>query len=78
MASGTIEVVRDLPRNFGLASFYDIGNAFDDFSDPQLEYSAGVGLRYNVAVASFGVDLAQPLSVSGRGPRLHLYISTQF
>ncbi|AMN48211.1 hypothetical protein ACG33_14110 [Steroidobacter denitrificans] len=78
LATGTIEVVRDLPRNFGLASFYDIGNAFDDFSDPRLEYSAGVGLRYNVAVASFGVDLAQPLSVSGRGPRLHLYISTQF
>lgn len=78
LATGAIELVRELPRNFGVATFYDIGNAFDDFNNPQLEYSAGVGLRYNVAVASFGVDLAQPLSVSGRGPRLHLYISTQF
>jgi outer membrane translocation and assembly module TamA len=43
-----------------------------------LEYSAGLGVRYNIAVASFGVDLAQPLSESGRNPRLHLYISTQF
>ena len=78
LATGTIEVERDLPRNFGVAAFYDIGNAFDDFSDPELEYSVGLGVRYNIAVASFGVDVAQPLSESGRNPRLHLYISTQF
>jgi translocation and assembly module TamA len=78
LATGTIEVVRDLPRNFGVAAFYDIGNAFDDFKDPQLEYSVGLGVRYNIAVASFGVDVAQPLSESGKNPRFHLYISTQF
>lgn len=78
LATGTIEIVRDLPRNFGVAAFYDIGNAFDDFSDPMLEDSAGIGVRYRIAVASFGVDIAQALSESGRSPRLHLYISTQF
>jgi translocation and assembly module TamA len=78
LATGTIEVTRDLPRNFGVAAFYDIGNAFDDFKDPQLEYSVGVGVRYSIAVASFGLDVAQPLSESGRNPRFHLYISTQF
>lgn len=76
--TGTIEIVRDLPRNFGVAAFYDTGNAFDNFDEPNLEYSAGVGVRYNIAVASFGIDVAQPLSQSGRSPRLHLYISTQF
>jgi translocation and assembly module TamA len=78
LATGTVEIVRDLPRNFGLAAFYDVGNAFDDFSDPQLEYAAGLGVRYNIAVASFGVDVAQALSESGRSPRVHLYIATQF
>jgi translocation and assembly module TamA len=78
LATGTIEVTRDLPRNFGVAAFYDIGNAFDDFKEPGFEYSVGVGVRYNIAVASFGVDVAQALSESGRSPRLHLYISTQF
>jgi translocation and assembly module TamA len=78
LATGTIELVRDLPRNFGIAAFFDAGNAFDDFKDPALEYSAGLGVRYNVAVADFGVDIAQPLSERGRNPRLHLYISTQF
>jgi translocation and assembly module TamA len=78
LATGTIEVVRDLPRNFGVAAFYDVGNAFNDFKDPQLEYSLGLGVRYSIAVASFGVDVAQPISESGRNPRFHLYISTQF
>lgn len=78
LATATVELVRDLPRNFGVAVFYDTGNAFESFSDPQLEYAAGLGVRYRIAVASFGVDVAQPLSVSGRNPRLHLYIATQF
>lgn len=78
LATGSIELVRDLPRNFGVAAFYDIGNAFENFDDPMLEYAAGLGVRYNIAVATFGVDVAQPLSESGRSPRVHLYISTQF
>ncbi len=78
LATGTIEVVRDLPRNFGIAAFYDIGNAFDDFKEPGFEYSVGLGVRYSIAVASFGIDVAQPISESGRNPRFHLYISTQF
>jgi translocation and assembly module TamA len=78
LATGTVEIVRDLPRNFGVAAFYDTGNAFDNFSDPGLEYAAGLGVRYSIAVASFGVDVAQALSESGRSPRFHLYIATQF
>lgn len=78
LATGTVEIVRDLPRNFGVAAFYDIGNAFDDFDTPDLQYAAGLGVRYNIAVASFGVDVAQALSDSGRSPRFHLYIATQF
>lgn len=78
LLTGSVEVVRDLPRNFGVAAFYDFGNAFDDFEHPGLEYSVGVGVRYRIAVASFGIDLAQALSESGRSPRLHLFISTQF
>ena len=78
LATGTIEITRALPRNFGVAAFYDIGNAFNSFEDPQFEYSVGLGVRYSIAVASFGVDVAQALSESDRDPRLHLYISTQF
>jgi translocation and assembly module TamA len=74
---GAVEVERDLPRNLRLATFYDIGNAIDHFSDP-LEYSVGIGLRWHISIASLGIDVAQPLSVSGRNPRLHFHISTLF
>ena len=77
VATASIEFEKQLPRNFGAAVFYDMGNAFNSFSDPDFQYSAGVGVRYHIAVASFGLDIAQPLSQSGN-PRLHLYISTQF
>ena len=76
LLTGSVEIERALPRNFGVAAFYDIGNAFDHFGD-SLESAAGLGVRYHIAVASLGVDVAQPLSVSG-SPRLHLYISTLF
>ena len=31
LVTGTLEVERSLPRNFGVAVFYDFGNAFDNF-----------------------------------------------
>lgn len=78
LLTGTLEVERALPKNFGVAAFSDFGNAFDSWSDPMLEYSAGLGVRFHIAVASIGIDVAQPLSESGRGPRVHLYMSTMF
>jgi translocation and assembly module TamA len=35
--TGAVELIRDLPRNFGVALFVDAGNAFDRFGDP-LQY----------------------------------------
>jgi translocation and assembly module TamA len=74
---GTTELEHDLPRNLRLAVFYDIGNAIDNFGD-ELEDSTGIGLRWHLSVASLGLDVAQPLSEKGRGPRLHLHLSTLF
>lgn len=74
LITGTVEVVRDLPRNLGLATFVDFGNAFDRFGDP-LEYSVGVGFRWRLPVVTLGVDVAQPLSEPGMGPRLHINFS---
>ncbi|MEO6080108.1 MAG: BamA/TamA family outer membrane protein [Steroidobacteraceae bacterium] len=71
---GSAEIVRDLPLNLGVATFFDIGNAFNSFKDP-LEYAAGVGIRYRLPIVSLGLDVAKPLSTSGN-LRLHLNIST--
>lgn len=74
LITGTVEVIRDLPRNFGIATFFDYGNAFNHFGDP-LEYSVGVGVRLRLPVVTLGVDIAEPLSRAGASPRLHINFS---
>lgn len=69
LLTATAEVIRDLPRNFGVAAFVDVGNAFDDFGDP-LQYSVGLGLRLRLPVVTLGIDIAQPLTNPAcRSPR---------
>jgi translocation and assembly module TamA len=77
LLTGTIEIQRDLPRSFGVAAFFDFGNAFDKFGDP-LEYSAGIGFRWRLPAVTLGVDIAQPLSEPGASPRLHINFSPKF
>jgi translocation and assembly module TamA len=74
MITGTVEVVRELPRNLGWATFIDYGNAFDHFGT-KLFYSAGVGIRFRTPVLTLGVDIAQPINNPGAGPRLHINFS---
>jgi translocation and assembly module TamA len=71
---GSIEIERDLLRNFRIAAFYDTGNAFNDWSTP-LEYSVGIGVRWRLPMLLIGIDVAQALSESDRRPRLHLNIT---
>lgn len=70
---GSLEIVRDLPRNLAVASFFDFGNAFNNWGDA-LEYSAGLGVRYRLPVVSLGIDVAKPLSTSG-DVRFHINIT---
>jgi translocation and assembly module TamA len=73
LITGTVEIIRDLPHNFGVATFFDYGNAFNHFGDP-LEYAAGVGFRVRLPVVTLGIDIAEPLSRNA-GPRLHINFS---
>jgi translocation and assembly module TamA len=78
LLTGTVEIERDLPKNFGVATFFDAGNAMDRFSAP-LAYSLGLGFRLRLPVVTVGLDVAQSLRAPGfphlPGPRLHLNIS---
>jgi len=77
--AGAVELIRDLPKNFAVAAFADVGNAFDNFGDP-LMYSVGLGVRFRLPVVSVGIDVAQALTTPAGeterpGPRLHLNFS---
>jgi translocation and assembly module TamA len=85
LITGTVEVVRDLPKNLGIATFFDYGNAFDKF-DTKLAYSVGIGLRVRLPVLTLGIDIAQPLyepcqapytssNCAPNSPRLHINFS---
>jgi translocation and assembly module TamA len=79
LLTGSVELVRDLPRNFAGAVFVDFGNAFNSFSDP-LEYSVGIGVRFRLPIVSVGIDIAQALSTPPGndrrpGPRVHINFS---
>ena len=85
VATGTFEVIRDLPRNLGIAAFFDYGNAFDKWGT-KLAYSAGIGLRVRLPVLTLGIDIAEPLyepcqppftgsNCAPSSPRLHINFS---
>jgi translocation and assembly module TamA len=75
VVTGTVEVIRDLPHNFGVATFFDYGNAFNSFGSIDLQYAVGVGFRVRLPVVTLGVDVAQPISRPGASPRLHINFS---
>lgn len=60
-------------RNWGAATFMDLGNADDDPS-PSLKRGVGIGVRYRAPVGMVQVDLAHPLDGDERGVRPHLGI----
>jgi translocation and assembly module TamA len=72
---GSIEIERDFPHNLRGAVFFDTGNAFNDWADQQLVYSAGIGVRFKLPMLMLGLDVAQSLSDSDKNPRFHLNIT---
>ena len=72
---GSIEIERDFPHNLRGAIFFDTGNAFNDWADQQLVYSAGIGVRFKLPMLMLGLDVAQSLSDTDKNPRFHLNIT---
>lgn len=69
----SVELEYDILKSWTLDTFFDTGNAFDDFGDP-LEYSAGAGFRWRSPVGLIGLDVAQPLSEPDLGLRVHFSV----
>ncbi len=59
-------------KNFGMATFFDVGNAGDDMLT-SLKKGIGMGLRYRSPVGMIRFDVARPLD-DGDSFRLHISI----
>ena len=73
LAVGSIELDREIIRRFGIAAFFDAGNALDRF-DWSLEQGVGGGVRWLSPVGLVRLDLAFAVSRSGNPLRFHLTV----
>lgn len=76
IATGSIELEYRFLRNWSAAVFADIGNAFNDWSDPNLKLGVGFGIRWYSIAGPIRVDFAQARDFAGKPWRLHFTIGT--
>lgn len=75
---GSIELERAIAQNWGLAAFYDIGNAFDEPGHIDLAEGAGLGLRYYTPVGPVRLDVARQIGTDSPSHRIHLSIGYEW
>jgi translocation and assembly module TamA len=63
-------------ENWSAAAFVDTGNAFNDWSKPELKLGTGVGIRWYSVIGAVRLDFAQGWDLRGDPWRIHLTIGT--
>jgi translocation and assembly module TamA len=71
---GSIELERPISKIFGLAAFYDVGNAFNTFRNMDLQQGAGMGIRVYTPVGPIRLDFARQIGVPHPEFRLHFTV----
>lgn len=71
---GSLEIEKAFSPNWGLAAFYDVGNAFDEFREVELKQGAGLGVRLYTPVGPIRIDLARQIGESNPQYRFHFSI----
>jgi translocation and assembly module TamA len=74
--TASAEIEMKFLDNWSAALFIDIGNAFNDWSNPELKKGVGVGLRWYSIAGPIRVDVAQALDLIDKPWRLHFTIGT--
>lgn len=74
---GSIEIERALLQNWGVAAFYDVGNAFNNLDEIRLAQGAGIGVRYYTRIGPIRLDLARQINVPNPGYQVHLTVGFQ-
>ena len=60
---GSIELEKAIGKVFGVAAFYDVGNAFDKVEQMNLQQGAGIGIRLYAPFGYLRFDFARQLNV---------------
>jgi translocation and assembly module TamA len=71
---GSLEIEKAFSSLWGLAVFYDAGNAFDDFSQYEMKQGAGIGLRLFTPLGPIRLDLARQIGETDNQFRFHFSV----
>lgn len=63
--------------DWSVATFFDIGNAFNDWSNPKLKRGVGAGVRWYSIIGPVQLDVAQALDDADKPWRIHFTIGTR-
>ena len=63
-------------EQWSVAAFFDVGNAFNDWNDPQLRKGIGAGIRWYSIAGPIRIDVARALDFEGKPWRVHFTIGT--
>jgi len=71
---GSIELEKAIAKIFGVAAFYDVGNAFNSFGHMNLQQGVGLGIRIYTPVGPIRLDLARQVGVKDPDFRIHFTV----
>jgi len=74
--TASAEVEFHFHENWSAAAFMDVGNAFNDWSDPDLKRGTGLGVRWYSIIGALRLDVAKGWDLEGDPWRIHLTIGT--
>ncbi|MEE4174861.1 MAG: BamA/TamA family outer membrane protein [Xanthomonadales bacterium] len=74
--TASVELEYNVVGDWAGAVFYDVGNAFNDWSNPGLKQGWGVGVRWYTLAGPIRLDVAQALDLEGDPWTFHLTIGT--
>ncbi len=72
---GSIEAQQPLWKKASIATFWDLGNAFNRF-DERLFQSVGLGLRWKTPIGPVRLDFAKPLEKRNHDWRIHFNLGS--
>jgi translocation and assembly module TamA len=74
LLTASLELERALFKDWGVAAFFDIGNAFNSLSNVRLYKGAGVGARYYTPIGALQLDVARQIGVDNPAFRIHFTV----
>jgi translocation and assembly module TamA len=75
LAEASVEARQRITDKLGVVAFVDGGSAFNDASAMDLQWGAGVGVRYDLGFAPLRLDVATPLNPRDDDEAVAFYVS---